>query len=247
MLPGPRKEITIPPLFFPFLHRKNKIWPLEEDGLSGILWNISQNLSLFAFYGRERQIVFYPNCRLWFTFLFSCEGITSFSKASRLFFCSLSVMETKSGSRTYHVIASLLMKLALRAAAGFCGHLTARHNTFFPPCSLIGKLTPWVDFYREELKIFNFFLPEEHSPVIHQSLSVCLSSCVNLRRRYSRRREHNINPARELFNLMSEEAGMVANANANVMKNRQSLTTDPNQVNRVTDLVWAAPTLNYNA
>lgn len=137
--------------FFSFLHRKNKIWPLEEDGLSGIFWNISQNLSLFAFFMGERktwsnlqagrQILFYPNGWLWFTFLFSCEGITSFSKASLLFLLSLSVMESKFGIRTYCVIASLLMKLALRAAAGFYGHLTTRHSTFFP-CSLIGKLKP---------------------------------------------------------------------------------------------------------
>lgn len=59
---------------------------------------------------------------------------------------------------------------------------------------------------------------------------------MNLRKRFTRLREYvPINPA--FFNLMSEAAGMVANANANVMKNRQSLTTDPNQVNQVTDLV----------
>lgn len=61
---------------------------------------------------------------------------------------------------------------------------------------------------------------------------------MDLRRRYTRLREYvPINPACELFNLMTEEAGMVANANDNVIKNRQSLTTDPSQVNQVTDLV----------
>lgn len=61
---------------------------------------------------------------------------------------------------------------------------------------------------------------------------------MNRRRRYTRLWEYvPINPACELFNLMSEEAGMVANANDNVLKNRQSLTPDPSRVSQVTDLV----------
>lgn len=66
-------------------------------------------------------------------------------------------METKFGSRTYHVIASLLMKLASRAAAGFYGHLTARHNTVFSLWSY-WKTEAMSRFYRDELKFFNFFL-----------------------------------------------------------------------------------------
>lgn len=48
------------------------------------------------------------------------------------FFCFFpTVMETIFGDRTYHAIASLSMKLALRAAEVFYGHLTMRHNIVF--------------------------------------------------------------------------------------------------------------------
>lgn len=98
-------------------------------------------MSLFSFYERERLGATYKLADK-FDFiptvgsdLLSSPPVRASHLSQRHVFLfsprSLSVMETKFGSRTYPVIASLLMKLALRAAAVFYGHLTARHNTAF--------------------------------------------------------------------------------------------------------------------
>lgn len=62
---------------------------------------------------------------------------------------SLSATETKFGSRTYPVIASLVMKLALRAATVFYAHLNSETQHWFFPCRLIEKAKLRSRFYHD--------------------------------------------------------------------------------------------------
>lgn len=147
-----------------------------------------------------------------------CESITSFSKASLLFFLLFSnCYGDHIWKKNLSCDSISVDEISFESSRSLLWTFNNEKQHCFP----VGLLEIWshgVDFITMSWRILiPFFHKCNRRSSIKVWPSVCLSACLslhmNLQKRYTRLQGIRAHQSCELFNLINEEAGMVANAN----------------------------------